>query len=250
MLRFILLLLVSFIIQNAFAQHHVNMWFRATFSIAATKKLNVDAELQHRRQNGWGNQNPFSNNLTTSGRIWLYYKHNPNVQFGFSPFAIFNHQSIINKESDLRKPSVREYRFAVAVDLQQKITAKLFAIYRPGAEWRIFEANPKHVLRIRNRFGLRYDVNQKLSLQLFEEVFLNANALHTLNAFDHNRVVFYTIYKPIPSVKIEMGYMFASRPLRDKQYYLHESNFLLNLTYTLPKAKHRMIDKQAKQGAS
>jgi len=234
MFRSTLLLFVAFIVQNTFAQHHIDMWFRATLSIEATKKLNIDAELQHRRQNGWGNHNPFSNNLTTSGRIWLYYKHKPNVQFGFSPFAFFNHQPIVQKEGDVRKPSFWEYRLAIAVDLQQKITTKLFAIYRPGAEWRIYEANPKHVLRIRNRFGVRYDVNQKLSLLLFDEVFVNANALHTLNAFDHNRLVFNVVYKPISAVKIEVGYMYATRPVKDKQHYFDESNFLLNLTYILP----------------
>lgn len=234
MLRYTLLLLASFIMKNVFAQHHDNIWFRTTLSIAATSKLNIDAELQHRRQNGWGNHNPFSNNLTTSGRIWLYYKHKPNVQLGFSPFAFFNHQAIIQKEDDTRKPLVNEYRMATAVDLQQPIATKLFAIYRPGLELRVFDANPSLVLRIRNRFGVRCDVNQKLSLLLFDEVFVNANALHALNAFDHNRLVFNVVYKPISAVKIEVGYMYATRPVKDKQHYFDESNFLLNLIYILP----------------
>lgn len=250
MLRYLLLLLAAFIIQNVNAQHHINVWFRTTLSIEVAKKFNIDAEMQHRRQNGWGNRNPFSNNLTTSGRIWLYYKYNPNVQFGFSPFAIFSQQPIIHQESDVRKPSGNEYRMAGSIDLQQKMIAKFFAIYRPGIEWRIFEANPKHVLRIRNRFGVRYDVNNKLSLLLFDEVLLNANALKTRNAFDHNRVVFNTIYKPIPSVRIEVGYMLATRPQRDEQHYFSESNFILNLTYILPASKSKMSDKHAKQRVS
>ena len=64
------------IAQTSQAQQHYNTWFRGTLSTSVGKKLKIDNEFQHRRQNGFENENMFDRNLMFTYRNWVHYQHN------------------------------------------------------------------------------------------------------------------------------------------------------------------------------
>ncbi len=234
------LLLFCFLLMeaNAFAMHHINSWFRATLSIPAERKFRFDAEFQHRRQNGFGNQNPYDKNLMFSFRIWGVYRVNDKVMLWLSPFAYFTNNAIINRLGDELKPANNEYRFAAAVDFQNRIKGKWFAIFRPGIEYRMFDFEPKHIVRLRYRVGVRYDFSQKLSMQLFDEVFMNIGDYSKINSFDHNRIFLQLHYTPHPTLRFEAGYIFVNRLPRTATETYPESNVVMNIAYSIPFKKN------------
>lgn len=146
------------IVQTLRAQDHYNVWFRGTLSIPAGEKLKIDNEFQHRRQNGWENENRFDDNLMFAYGNWIHYQHGKDVMFSLSPFAYFNNYKIIQSQLDKATPSNSEVRFSAAVELQHQIIKKFYLVDRSALEYRIFDNNQADITRFRNRFGFRYDL--------------------------------------------------------------------------------------------
>lgn len=212
-------------------QHHYNAWFRTTVSYPLSTKIRVDAELQHRRQNGYDNRNMFDKELMFTFRSWVYYQHTETVRFSLSPFACFSHYRIIqNKGDDMAKPS-GEIRFSAAVDLQNRILKDLYIMSRAALEYRVFESDQAGISRVRNRLGLRYDLTNTVSLTLYDELFCNLAGADSKHFFDHNRAGISMGYLLHSGLTLDIGYIHISRLPLSNETRLHESNAFLNLTY-------------------
>ncbi len=225
--------------QTIYGQQHNNIWFRGTLSYAANKKLKIDNEVQHRRQNGWNNENLFDNKLMFAYRIWLHYQHNEDVSFSVSPFAYFSNYKIIQKQADeIAKPTT-EIRFSAAVDMLHNITKKLYLLDRTAIEYRIFDSKQADITRLRNRFGLRYDIHPKLKISVYDELLFNLSGSTQAHFFDHDRLGLNVAYKALSYIKFDVGYIYISRlPLTNTEK-LHEHNVFVNMTYFLHKSQHK-----------
>lgn len=73
------------------AQIHNNAWIRMTLGFSATKRIKIEAELQHRRQNGIENSDMLDKNLLFSVRTWIHYQYKPWFRLSASPFAGYRH---------------------------------------------------------------------------------------------------------------------------------------------------------------
>ena len=220
-------------ITPVYAQQHHNIWLRNTLSIAVGKKFKIDNEIQHRRQNGFQNQNMFDRNLMFTYRNWIHYQHNDDVRFSLSPFAYFSNYKIIQKEIDEQAHPNVEIRFSVAVDLQQMLFNKFYLVDRTAMEYRVFSSNASEIARLRNRFGFRYDITEKVKIGIYDELFFNLSGTDNHHFFDHDRIGINMEYKVLPFLKFDIGYIHITRlPLIsiDKQY---ENNLFLNVTYQL-----------------
>ncbi len=226
-----LMLLISGRIQ---AQEHVNAWFRGTVDYHFSERLKGEAELQHRRQNEpYKNRFP-SQNLTYSFRSWIHYEANKQFRFSLSPFAVFENYRIIREEKDKEVAPEPELRFTLAAQWNADINRKLRFINRFAAEYRIYEHSPRQSVRLRERAGLEYRFNPTLSLLFYEELLLNATG-SSENRIDQNRLALLFIYKPVSRLKIELGYMYLTRKPEAPETTINESNFLLNLTWSVKK---------------
>lgn len=231
----LVMLIVNFSIPKTAAQNHMNSWFRATLSIPVTEKIKTDIELQHRRQNDFESDNLFDKNLMYTVRTWLYYKQNKDVVYGISPFAYFSNYRIIQKESDSNAKPANEYRFTASVELQHQLANKLYIVDRTALEYRIFEGSVENTTRLRNRLAFRYDFNSKYNIAVGDEILINASGTDAQHLFDHNRIYANFSYKPNPSLKFDIGYLYISRLTKNNIDLLEESNFYFNFTYTIPK---------------
>jgi hypothetical protein len=110
-----------FIAQTLLAQTHNNAWFRTTLSLPVSEKFKIDNEFQHRRQNGFDNNNLFDKNLMFTYRNWVHYQYSKDVKFSVSPFAYFSNYKIIQKQADQTAEPNKEIRFSVAVELQHEL---------------------------------------------------------------------------------------------------------------------------------
>jgi hypothetical protein len=250
MLKYRYITILLFILSNyGFAQNvgHLNSWTRISLSQPITEKWKAEAEVQHRRQNDFAQQtkNLFDEKLLNSFRVWAHYQYKDDLSFSISPFAYYWHNSIILQEEDKLKPQTQELRFSIAADLKHQISTKLWLIDRTCLEYRDFQHTDLDFIRMRNRFGLRYELNEKWNLTYFDEVFLNIKGANPANFFDHNRLVLLLNYKPTKQLRMETGYIFIARLPRGTNEFLQENNFLLHLYYTFshkdtfPHKEHR-----------
>lgn len=232
MLRFERLLATAIwmcIAQTLYAQEHYNVWLRTTLSIPVRPKVKVDVELQHRRQNGFTNNNMLDKNLMFTFRNWIHYQYSKNVKFSISPFACFSNYKIIQKQSDEVVTPNNEFRFSGAAEIQHALFQNLFIINRTAIEYRFLENSP-NITRLRNRLGLRYVITQNLESGIYDELLLNAAGTGNVHFFDHNRTGVDLEYKMSSSLKFDVGYMHITRLPVTNTSYLQEHIIFFNLT--------------------
>jgi hypothetical protein len=77
------------------AQHRNELWTKVNFTKSLSKRLDGGMDIQHRRQNGFENDyNMLQYGMTSSIRLWAYYKLKHNWSLILSPFAYFDNQVI------------------------------------------------------------------------------------------------------------------------------------------------------------
>lgn len=217
------------------AQIHNNAWIRMTLSFSATKRIKIDAELQHRRQNGFENSDMLDKNLLFSARTWLHYQYKPWFRLSASPFAYYRHYKPIIHKSDETAGAAEELRFALAAEVRSKIKEKIAVLYRISLEYRFLNNYPSSIVRIRNRLGLQYTINPKLNMVAYDEFFINARGVNREHIFDHNRIAVSFEYEVKPKLKLEAGYMYITRLPLQAGNLLYENNIFLNVAYTINK---------------
>ncbi len=215
------------------AQMHNNAWVRTTLGFSATKKIKIDTELQHRRQNGFENSDILNKNLLFSARTWIHYQYKTWFRLSASPFACYRHYKPIINKSDELASSAKELRFALAAELRPKITKKIALLYRLSIECRLLNNYPSSIVRLRNRLGLQYTIHQKLKMVVYDEFFMNAWGAIREHIFDHNRIAMGFEYEVRPKLKLEMGYMYIIRLPLQAGNLLYENNVFLNVAYTI-----------------
>uniref|UniRef100_F4C757 DUF2490 domain-containing protein n=1 Tax=Sphingobacterium sp. (strain 21) TaxID=743722 RepID=F4C757_SPHS2 len=225
------------IAQTLQAQHHYNAWFRSTLSVPVGEKFKVDNEFQHRRQNGFENENMLDKNLMFTYRTWVHYQHSEDVKFSVSPFAYFQHYRIIQNHSDETAKPNSEVRFSTAVELQHELLDRFYIVDRSALEYRIFSSNQPDITRLRNRFGFRYDFTERLKVGIFDELLFNLSGTTYHHFFDHDRLGLNVEYKVLSNLKFDIGYMHIARLPLASTTKLYEDNLYLNLTYQLKKHK-------------
>lgn len=219
------------------AQIHNNAWVRMTLSSYATKRIKIDAELQHRRQNGFENSDMLDKNLLFSARTWIHDQYKPWFRLSASPFACYRHYKPIIHKSDETAGAAEELRFALAAELRPKITGKIALLYRLSLEYRLLNNYPSSIVRLRNRLGLQYTIHPKLGMVVYDEFFMNAGGVNREHIFDHNRIAMGFEYEVKPKLKLEAGYMYITRLPLQSGNLLYENNLFLNVSYALNKFK-------------
>lgn len=226
-----------FLNNRGIAQTHTNFWSRFTIDKSFSSKIKFDVEFQYRQQNGFGNNNLFSEPLLYSLRTWFIYQPKNELQFSISPLAYFYHFPIINKASDATKPFLNEYRVSFAMDNKIANFKKYIFQNRVGLEYRIFQPTIKNGIRFREKVGLKYDFSYKWNVFLYDEMLLNLYGVNNNHLFDHNRLGLHTAYKFTKNIKIEAGYIFITRLQRTATEVMEDNNFILNCTYLLQNKK-------------
>lgn len=213
-------------------QMHNNFWTRGIVGVEIAKNLKLDNEFQHRRQNGFENNNPFDKNLMFTYRTWLHYQKSARLKFSLSPFSYYANYNIILDEQGL-KQSRNEFRFAGAIEMNQPITQKLKVFQRVAAEYHLGLNHNQNRMRVRTRLGLSYDATHALFVSLYDELLVNTFGITPDHIFDHNRIGLSLAYKVMPSLTIETGYLFINRLLLLKPTMVYENNMFVNINYTI-----------------
>lgn len=231
--RYVLLLVVALKMHvRLAAQEHYDAWFRTTLSVPVIDRFRTDIELQHRRQNGMGNNDPFHKKLTTSGRGWVHYRPNENVQLSFSPIGYFSNYRLIQTYADEKIDPSWEYRISGAAELSSRISKKVYLVARPAIEYRIFE-HADALLRGRLKVQMRANLHSKISVAAYEEVLCNLAGENVGHFWGQNRLCAYVEYSVWKDLKVTIGYMRLQRQPMVSSLSVNENSLVLNVLFQM-----------------
>lgn len=190
---------------HLYSQDHSQFWLRTSIQYNFDKNWSSALELHHRTQSLANTESPFRYPLTNAVRLWISYKLNSNHTFIFSPYAFFSNDPVVNKIGDELNSSANEHRFHLQYENKIPVSSTWSMISRFGAEYRIFERN-QDLFRFRIREGLNYIVSKNLSLQIYDELFLNTINIERSHVFDQNRIGFQLSYALDRHIKLDLGH--------------------------------------------
>jgi hypothetical protein len=223
---------------TGYAQYHTNLWTRATFTYAATKKIRTDAELQYRMQNGMNNHNMYEDPLLLSCRTWVHYQPDRDIKLSVSPFALFSNYRIIQHAGDEQALPGHEIRFAAAAEGQKKLAEKWWATGRIATEYRMWQSSQTNVLRTRMRAGLKYEAGKRLSIVAYDELLTNVAGAPEGHGYDHNRIATGAGLQLTQWLRTEAGYMYIDRLPMTNTNHVYEHNVYLNVVTDIGKLLH------------
>lgn len=226
-----ILFLLFFLTANLMHGQNVNTWFRTTLSKELYSQLSVDLELQHRRQQSFDHQNPFTKNLVYAVRPWINYTFKNESKLHFSPLAYYQLYPTIQKEEDLEKSVQKELRSSLASTFLFPIAPNLSFYARTMLEYRLFLHN-NNWFRHRNRVEVKYRFHSKYAVLLQEEILLNLNQLANKNRYDQNRITL-GVSKASTVFNYELGYSYVHRMPQKSNFYISDHNFYVNFRMKL-----------------
>lgn len=216
----------------SFAQVHHNLWLRTTLLGSVAPKCKLGLELQHRRQDEAGGDNPLAYNLLYSVRPWLLVQYRPSLRVEISPISFFRINSPVNAPTDVQRPPQLEYRSTVALQIQKSIGKGPSLIIRPALEYRMLEHHTD-ILRFRTKFQLQQKINTKLSVFGYEELLLNVLGTPVAHLMDQNRVCGGLQWKPGKHTSVELGYIYLSRLPATGDLMATEHNFFVQYSFLI-----------------
>ena len=208
--------------QSAEAQtyySHNLFWFRVVLADTITKNIKWELHLQKRTQDAGAGSNFFSEPQLGTVWTWVNINVTDNIKLGITPFSYFTSNFLYVKPSDLDQPAVKEFRWVVRLDHEQK-GQYVNLVNRFNLEYRLrdFYGTGNYSWNYRARFMLRFEKPIKLSiiprpvtLIVYDEVMVQFGEAvkGNPNVFDQNRIYAGLSYPLYNNVKVNIGYIYG-----------------------------------------
>lgn len=196
-----------------------------------TRHTSIGVDLQHRRQSGFDNGNMLHYRLTSSIRLWTYYKPGHDWSLIFSPIAFFDNQvkDAVHKELQGAK-EVRTALGAMKAFAAKKATVSNRMLYEVSI---ITTADPEKTIRQRYRFqnALSYPLrsfsgNTGLNYQITNELLIQS--MRNNLSLDQNRLYSGFQWKMLQA-DINLGYQITVQK-RKRSTYKNQLLIAFNVT--------------------
>lgn len=235
--RLLLFVLLGCTYSPVQAQHLYNVWLRGTATCAASQRLSLSAELQHRRQSSIPGRFAYPDRSQLySLRPWIRYNYTPRVQLSLSPLAWFRSFKLTDYPIKAVTIVQNEYRIAAAASLQYPLHELISITGRLGLEYRMFQG-ANNVLRSRYYAGSKFRISRSFGLTAFDELFLNLYSNKSVVFYDQNRIGLALGYTTA-SLDMDLGIIHIARNSK-KHIFQQEENIFLNISYRTHARKNR-----------
>lgn len=226
-----------------YAQKQTNWWTRVSVTKPISSTFYTELEGQLRFQ--YNHFSPIQlyfieEHLTHSLRWFFHYRPSSQFSASISPFTWFASSPVIISPTDVDAPIQHEIRPSTLAEWLPPMSDKLSIAMRTWVEYRDFQNTTNDLIRFRQRFGLRYQVDEKWQAFLANEILLHIYGVAENQLYDHNRLVFNINYRPNRQWRIELGYIYINRLLRNRMLYVNENNIITHFYYTLPSGKNKL----------
>jgi hypothetical protein len=229
-----LLLLFAFLLPNkATAQDysHTGLWSRFGLNIKLTKQINIIAEYSHRLQSDYHisylnpteafNANSKKLTFTFTKKHWVFY---------FTPYEGTKSKLLLSKESDFLQPIVDEIRLSGGVEYVKEFAKNKFQ-FRNIYEYR--DMTDAIRSRWRTRLQIQVPFDEKNSIKISDEFFLNLPPNKFLNDFSQNRLFFTLNHQFSKHFDFETGYLYLLSERNTLTEFDHLNAWVVYLTVKL-----------------
>jgi hypothetical protein len=138
----------------------------------------------------------------------------------------------MRKEEDVMHSNANEHRIHLQYENKMPVSSAWSMTSRFSAEYRIFERN-QDLFRFRIREGLIYIVSKNLSLQLYDELFLNTIHIDKKHVFDQNRIGFQLSYNLDRHIILDLGHNLIHALPRNGESIQTNFMFFTTVSYTI-----------------
>ena len=204
------------------------IWYKYYLKIPVGDKWQIRQELDDRNYTDPARQSQFLS------RTHLQR----NLSKGWSTalgFAYFVHSLPQDPEiQDFTNQS--ELRPSFEVVNLNKLSEKFYLHHRYWTEIRFFQQPDNSYaytnIRVRYKLELGYELSEKFSLLVFDELHINLGSKITYNVFDQNRIGASIMYSPVKNIGFEVMYInwFQQQPSGDSFYNRDIIRFALHQT--------------------
>lgn len=211
--------------------HQKQIWYKYYLKVPIGDKWQIRQELDDRnyidpaRQSQFVSRTHFQRNL---GKGW-------STALGF---AYFVHS--LPQDPEIQDfTNTKELRPSLELANLHPLSEKFHLHHRYWTEVRFFE-QPDHTyaytnVRVRYKIELGYDLSEKISFLVFDELHINLGNQITYNVFDQNRIGASIMYSPVKNIGFEVMYLnwFQQAPAGDTFYNRDIIRFALHQTLAL-----------------
>ncbi len=206
-LVFILFLnLNSVVAQTKSVEHQDLLWTRYLVNFEVDEKWTPFLDVEERMYMFPFRQHQFLPSIGVNYQL--------NSGFSLTP-ALLYFEMITPQDPDaITKAIQREWRPQLALNFKHNITStRLTFLSRFKSELRFKKRSTENdykyrLLRLRMRMGLSYQINEKYTAKVLEEILINAGDQLVYNVFDQNRLSAEIAYQLSPKFKFITGYMY------------------------------------------
>ncbi|AYB34119.1 DUF2490 domain-containing protein [Chryseolinea soli] len=217
------LVLLTLCIATGYSQtiyHHNVFWGRIALGDKITDRLRTEVWLQHRSQSADESSNIFQAPQYNSYWLWFNYRVSDNLKVSLSPFGYFETYTLYTKPSDLERPPVKEFRYTVRLEHEQKFRFFNYS-NRYSMEYRVRDLTNtgdyqpnwrfRYMARLEKPIKASWLKGKNLSLIVYDEVMLQFGKAvrHNPNVFDQNRLYAGFSYGITKNIKITPAYLFV-----------------------------------------
>lgn len=218
-MRFILVFAFCILFFSSYSQDHNQFWTKAALQYTIQSRWSTTLELHHRTQSDAETFSPFRYSLANATRVWISYSIDSKQNLNFSPYAFFSNDPTVNLEADQWKKNAKEHRMFGNYESSYPIRKSIDWRSRIGAEWRVWEEFTP-LLRARVREGIQLNLNKKLGIYVYDELFINTINVGGKHFFDQNRLGFQAQYIVDKKWRIELGAMMVNSLARNSETIL------------------------------
>ena len=244
-LRVTTLVFLTLCISTGYSQtvyHHNVFWGRIALADKITDRLKTELWLQHRSQSADESSNMFQAPQFNSYWLWFNYQVSDHLKVGLSPFGYFETYTLYTKPSDLERPPVKEFRYTVRLEHEQKFRffnySNRYSIeyrtrdftntgnYQPN--WRF-----RYMARLEKPIKASWLKGKSLSLIVYDEFMLQFGKAvrQNPNVFDQNRLYAGFSYGFTKNIKITPAYMFVIQQRNSGNEFDYVNTLFVVLTF-------------------
>ena len=216
------------------AQARNELWTKINITKSLCEQFDVGLDIQHRRQNGFENdKNMFHYGMTSSIRLWTYYKLKHNWAIIFSPLAYFDMRAIRNSSEEIQhSKEIRTMLGASKTILFHKFSNKNRLLYELSSiKPRTGQSAIRQCYRLQNRLNFplyTFKNNTSLNYNISNEILIKT--IHSSTAFDQEKL-YNGIQLKLFKSDVNAGYQYTSQ--KDGNIHLNKNQFLLILNLNL-----------------
>src|ERR1700754_1616115 len=201
-----------------YTYHHGVFWGRLILSDSINSKLKWELYLQNRTQNIPEEGDIFATPHFRSAWFWINYMVGKNLKLSVSPIGYFESYPFLSKASDINLPGIKEFRWTVRLENEQKFRIFNFSnrysieyrrrdlynddVYLPNWRMRYMAKIEKPVKGILSK-------EKPVTFSLSNEIFIQFGKVirNNPNVFDQNRIAAGFSYEVIRNIKLSISYL-------------------------------------------